>query len=374
MISLVLILGSASAAVLQPTDDFYVLDDANVLDIDTEGLIVFSNDVLFADCGAPFVVVVTRSLGGEDIADYAYELYNDWAIGNKDGEGMLMLLVTGEENYYLLCGEGLSDDFSAGTLRSMAKIYIEPDFKKGDYDAAVDKAFRFIFGKVADACGSNATVEDGLRLYEAYLAGDDEPIYDYEDNGNYGVGAGFIDEEPREESRKGGSTGIILIVVLVIIILIIASRKRTKARARTRTNVVNQVVPPIINVINTNTRPRTNVPPPPPAPGPNPGRFGGHIGGIFGGSRPANDRHSNDRPTFGSAPRSTGNRTTFGGIGRSSGSSRSSFGGTRSTSSRSSFGGSRSGGASRSASRSGFGGGRSGGGGRSRGGGAGRGR
>ena len=329
--------GCAYADIVSPTADFYVLDEANVLDIDTEGMIVFSNDLLFADCGAQIVVVAVDSLDGDDIADYAYELYNEWAIGNKDGDGFLLLLAIKEEDYYLMPGEGVDSVFTGGVLRGIMNECLEPDFAAGNYDEGVDKTFRKIFAMMADACGSDATVAEGIVLYEEYMSGDryydsDEGYYEYEESRTFGKGFGF--------------TSVFRMIALIVVVIVILAFTGVLRLIRTpfsfgsgfRT-VFFRPAPPRHRVLR---RPM----PPPPGPG-------GHRTGGFGGARPG---------SF------TGTRSSFGGS-----RSRGSFGGSRGGfgSSRSgSFGGGRSGG-----SRSGgFGGGRSGGGGRSRGGGGGRGR
>ena len=130
---MLLVCSCASAAVLRPTAEFYVNDDANVLNTDTEGMIIFSNDLLYEDCGAQFVVVVAESIGNEDIGDYAYDLFNEWGIGDsKKDNGFLMLLAIEEENYYFLPGSGLDIDMSWGKISAIVDDYLEPYFARGD--------------------------------------------------------------------------------------------------------------------------------------------------------------------------------------------------------------------------------------------------
>lgn len=46
---------------------------------------------------------------GEDIADYAYDLFNKWGIGDKKANnGLLILLSIGAEDYYAEPGVGLT--------------------------------------------------------------------------------------------------------------------------------------------------------------------------------------------------------------------------------------------------------------------------
>ena len=324
---LMLVCSSAFAAVLKPTGDFYVNDDADVLDIDTEGMIVFSNDLLYEDCGAQFVVVVAETIGNEDISDYAYDLFNEWGIGDsKKDNGFLMLLAIKEENYYFLPGGGLDMDMSWGKISGIVDDYLEPYFAKGDYDTGVNKVFRQLFPVLAKACGSNVTVSDGIALYEEYMESGEES---YNDGFEYTY-------EKENGFRMGAVIEVVLSIIVIVAIVAIVSSGRRGGSARYSTR--RSSGPRIVFMPRIHRRPPRT---------------------PFG--------HPGPGPGHGAQPHFGGSRTNIGG-GRSSvgGGSRSSFGGSRSSGGgRSSFGGGRSGG---------FGGGRSGGGGGSRGGGGGRGR
>lgn len=308
----------AYAGVLKPTDEFYVNDDANVLETDTEGMIIFSNDLLYEDCGAQFAVVVAESIGNEDIGDYAYDLFNEWGIGDsKKDNGFLMLLAIEEENYYFLPGSGLDTDMSWGKIGGIVDDYLEPYFAKGEYDEGVDKVFRQLFPVLAKACGSKVTVDDGIEAYEEYM-----------ESGASQGGSVSYDYEPREESRKRSGIPWYVILIIIVIVFSVISKARSAARGRRMSGV---------NFINISA-PRVHRPHRAP---------GGPV-------RTVRTRSFSAKPGGGRTTRSSfgGGRSTFGSSSRSSGG-------------RSSFGGGRSGG---------FGGGRSGGGGGSRGGGGGRGR
>ena len=53
----------AASSVIEPTEDFYVNDQANVLTEETEGLIVLNNDKLAEACGAQIVFVTLDTTG-----------------------------------------------------------------------------------------------------------------------------------------------------------------------------------------------------------------------------------------------------------------------------------------------------------------------
>lgn len=305
----------AMAKTVSPGADFYYLDNANVLSEALEGEIFFSNKLLYDACGAQVVVVTVDSTGRQAIDDYAYDLFNQWGIGDvSKNNGFLLLLAIEDDDYYALPGSGLDSRFSAGTIKTYYDLYLEDDFAAKKYEAGVKEFFEAVFERVADTYNAQVTTAQGVAAYKDYIASNDTAkgfggyngsrradASGYERNGRSGDGAGF---------------GTLIFVILLIVLIVLLSKGR---RARRRVSVM---------------------PPPPPPPR------------VFGGVgyRPTRTvvRGSGFRA---SPPRSSGfssgGRSSFG-----SGSSRSSFGGGRS---------------------SGFGGGRSGGG-FSSGGGAGRGR
>jgi len=315
----------ALAKTLSPGQDFYYLDNANVLSEALEGEIYFSNRLLYDACGGQIVVVTVDSTGREAIDDYAYDLFNNWGIGDAaKNNGFLLLLAIGDDDYYALPGYGLDSRFSAGTIKEYYDKYLESDFAAKKYEAGVKKFFEAVFERIADTYNADVTTAQGVADYKAYIA-QNATATDYGGySGSRRTGAINDDYRSYGDERSSGIGAGMIVVFILIVVLVLAMSKGRRARRRT------VVMPP---------------PPPPPV-------------GI--GYRPTRTVYHN---SVGSAPRRSSGWSSGGGghSSFSSGSSRSSFG---SSSSRSSFGGGRS---------SGFGGG-SGGGGGSRGGGAGRGR
>ena len=128
------------AEIPDPGADAYVYDGANVLSQETEGMIVFSNDLLKEACGGEIAVVTVRSTNGEATEDYCYDLFNKWGIGDKKKQnGLLILLSIEDDDYYVLPGTGLDVELSAGKILQINNADLEPDFAKKQYDAGVQK-------------------------------------------------------------------------------------------------------------------------------------------------------------------------------------------------------------------------------------------
>lgn len=123
---LVLVAVPAFAVALPDAPTGYVYDGANVLSSSTESYIERTGSALAEACGAEVVVATVDFTDGEDIADYAYDLFNKWGIGDKKANnGLLILLSIGAEDYYAEPGVGLTDVFTGGVLDAMLYDYLE---------------------------------------------------------------------------------------------------------------------------------------------------------------------------------------------------------------------------------------------------------
>ncbi|MGI6174310.1 MAG: TPM domain-containing protein [Christensenellales bacterium] len=341
----------ADIKVVQPTDDFYVLDKADVLSYETRAAIVLNNDRLYEACGGQIAVVTLATTGSYAIDDYAMEILNQWGVGSAEqNNGMVLLLAIEDDNYYLSVGTGLEKHIAISQISDWLNTYLEPSFAAKNYDAGVKAIFNKLFGEMCEIYSVNLNLLTDAELQNrisASSAAQDAPYAPPE-----------TARGRREADREGGGFPVFGALVFILVILLIV----WMPRRRRRFFFFGPMMPPIM--------PRRRwwwSPPPPPPPT---GGFGRSYRSPFGSSRSGSDRSN-----FGGFG---GSRTGGGGSSRGSGSGRSFFGGGSSFggfgSSRSggfgsgrssgSFGGSRSG--------SGFGGGRSGGGGGSRGGGAGR--
>lgn len=213
-LALCLAVPALAISIPQRPENQYVLDEAGVLSEETEQEIIDTNNALFEETGAQVVVVAVDFLGGEDIEDYAYTLFNSWGIGSVErNNGLLLLLAIGEDNYYAMSGYGLEDYFDGAKLKGMLNDYLEEDFAARDYDAGVEKFFSQAVSQVKTYY-ANYTDE--------YTPGETDPDYDYDDDGQY---------EPSFGERTGrffrnllSVVGRVVGVVIVVAVLVMFFR------------------------------------------------------------------------------------------------------------------------------------------------------
>ena len=149
ILMLAVMLIPSAAAFFEPSDEFYVTDNARVLTERTRREIIDSNHGLTRRAyGAEIVVVTVEFLGGIPTDEFAARLFNDWQIGAAgEDNGMLLLLATEENRAFLEVGAGLIRAFeSVGD--SMLNQYFWPEFDRRNFDQAVrnllDPLFRWM--------------------------------------------------------------------------------------------------------------------------------------------------------------------------------------------------------------------------------------
>lgn len=189
------------AAGIPDAPDAYVYDEAGVLSDSTEQYINLETAALDEACGGQIAVVAVEFTGAYSTADYAYELFNAWGIGDRnENNGLLLLLVTGAEDYYIMPGSGVTDIFSGGTLQTLMDDYLEADFAAGNYDAGVRKTFD--------------------RILEIYGEKYDLTPTSASDAGY----SGYADAEDSLFSRFFRVIGKILIVAILVVLVIVLIR------------------------------------------------------------------------------------------------------------------------------------------------------
>lgn len=220
-----MLLGTSLAEVVKPGEDFWYLDEANVLSEATEGEIFFANQRLIDACGAEIAVVTIETTGSMSISDYAYTLFNEWEIGGESYRGMLILLAVGDDDYFTMPGTNMSLYFDSATLSDMQYEYLEPNFAAKDYDRGVKRYFEAVYSKLIDELNLNLSIDDAIADYNAYA---------------FETGAQTAKEQTADRNfdradEKGGNVSgkLILIAVLLVILVIVMSRRSGNKTTRT---------------------------------------------------------------------------------------------------------------------------------------------
>jgi len=132
-----------------------VVDEANIIPPATETEIESKLAALEAKTTDQLVVATVASLQGYDIADFGYQLGRHWAIGQKDkNNGVLLIVAPNEREVRIEVGYGLEGDLTDALTRIIIENSIIPRFKEdnipGGIVAGVDDIIKVLTGEDAE--------------------------------------------------------------------------------------------------------------------------------------------------------------------------------------------------------------------------------
>src|SRR6201987_2221147 len=132
---------------LKPTD--CVNDFAGVLSPGTTTQLKEMCRQVLDKAQASVVVVTIKSTDGEDIFNYAVNLYQKWGIGQKGKDrGVLIILAVQDRKYYINVGYGLEGILPDGKVGGFGREAV-PYLQRSDYDGATALIARRIAAVIA---------------------------------------------------------------------------------------------------------------------------------------------------------------------------------------------------------------------------------
>lgn len=149
LMSLLAVPVRAASDIVSPPDvanGVYYVDDAQCLSSATKDYINRQNIALTNACGGQVAVVTLEFLNDLNTEEYAYEVINQWGVGDKEkNNGTVFVLVTAEKKCWITSGSGIENDLSAGRLEQILEEYCYDSLDSGNYDAAVYDTVQAIF-------------------------------------------------------------------------------------------------------------------------------------------------------------------------------------------------------------------------------------
>ena len=117
-----------------------VVDQAEILDLQTEALLEGKLADLEAKTTDQVVVVTLKSLENHDIADYGYRLGRQWRVGQKDkNNGALLIVAPNERKVRIEVGYGLEGSLTDAVTRLIIENAITPRFRTGDFAGGITR-------------------------------------------------------------------------------------------------------------------------------------------------------------------------------------------------------------------------------------------
>ena len=147
---------------LKPTD--CVNDFAGVLSAGTTTQLKEMCRQVLDKAQASVVVVTIKSSDGEDIFNYAVNLYQKWGIGQKGKDrGVLIILAVQDRKYYINVGYGLEPILPDGKVGGFGREVV-PYLKNGDYNGAVSLLTSRVIDVIARDAGVEITTSQPRRI------------------------------------------------------------------------------------------------------------------------------------------------------------------------------------------------------------------
>ncbi|MBR3927758.1 MAG: TPM domain-containing protein [Clostridia bacterium] len=194
---------NAFAAVPEPGEDFYYLDQVGVMSAETKSLLYTNGEALKNACGAQIVVCVVDSFGKMSAKDFAYELINKWGVGDKKKQnGVALVIAEGDGEYRMVIGTGLERYMDGSDVQDLLDRYFHPYFKEYETDKGIQALYGPLFKKITSVYDVNVPLITGSELPGEII------IYD----------------EPEESFFDFDM--VVSLVVLLIIISVVANAKR----------------------------------------------------------------------------------------------------------------------------------------------------
>lgn len=115
-----------------------VVDAANILSPQTETELTARLEALETLSQRQVVVATIADLEGNDVADYGYRLGREWAIGGKDrNDGVILLIAPNQRRMRIEVGYGLEPVLTDALSAEIIRNEITPRFRDGDFDGGV---------------------------------------------------------------------------------------------------------------------------------------------------------------------------------------------------------------------------------------------
>lgn len=188
-----------------------VNDYANILSSDTEEYVEGLSVALQNTCGAQIGVYTTEYIGNSTMEGYAYDVLNAWGLGSADKDnGVLLLLVPGEDDYFVTRGAGLETQLPISKLGTILDEDLEPNWVKQDYDTGTQQTVRAIAEELCTIYGIPVSTLDNAA------------------------------QAPAPQQRGGISFVTVLLIVFAVLLVIalLASLTRPRVRGPVRRVVV----------------------------------------------------------------------------------------------------------------------------------------
>lgn len=152
---MVSLLGCQGVGIDYPEATGYVNDYANVMS--RQGKTNLESLLLQLDeqTGIQIAIALLESINGVDSRDYTTRLFEKWQVGSKNDEGVLIVLITGENTIEVEVGYGLEHVLTDARVGSMLDSYFLPHFKANELEEGIINGVNALVAHLAQHKGAD---------------------------------------------------------------------------------------------------------------------------------------------------------------------------------------------------------------------------
>jgi uncharacterized protein len=132
----------------------YVVDEAGIISADARQTLAGMLQELEQKTGAQMIVLTVPTTEGIPIEQFALQKAEAWKLGQKGKDnGLLMVIAVNDRKYRIEVGYGLESVVPDSLAGSIARSYLVPQFKAGNYTKGVTDTASVIATTIAGAQG-----------------------------------------------------------------------------------------------------------------------------------------------------------------------------------------------------------------------------
>ncbi|MCE5275494.1 MAG: TPM domain-containing protein [Deltaproteobacteria bacterium] len=146
--------GAPGAAVVGDRPASYVVDGAGIIDAAARQTLSGVLQELEQKTGAQMIVLTVGSTDGIPIEQFALDRAEKWKLGQKGKDnGLLLVIAAKDRKYRIEVGYGLEQTLPDSLAGSIARMYLVPAFKAGNYTRGIVDTTSVIALTIAKAQG-----------------------------------------------------------------------------------------------------------------------------------------------------------------------------------------------------------------------------
>lgn len=136
---------------------FYAYDETGTLSEASKKFIIDHSSELYDKAGVQVVVAVVNDLNDMTIESYATRLFEKWEIGDKNDQGLLILVkpktASSKGEVRIEVGYGLMKIMPAQRANQVIQNVMIPEFKDGNMEKGIMDGYNISLGLIADYLG-----------------------------------------------------------------------------------------------------------------------------------------------------------------------------------------------------------------------------